>query len=72
MAPSNNPQYVGTAVMLVEEQTLDNLYAFGWQLKELHDKFIVPEGDCDCDPDWWDQWVASLPDEGDDEEDEQY
>lgn len=63
--------YVGVANMLAEEQTLDRLRAFGWELKDLHDEVLVPNGACDCDPDWWDRWVAALPDDEDDENNEE-
>jgi hypothetical protein len=42
---NNDGEFV--ARELVEEQTLANLYAFGWRLKELHDKYMGRR--CECD-----------------------
>lgn len=36
------------AAELVEDQTLENLYAFGDRLRKLHDEVLVPHGQCRC------------------------
>ena len=41
-------QYV--AEELAQEQTLENLAAFGERLEKLHDEVLVPHGLCRCRP----------------------
>lgn len=48
MACPTNLRREFVAVELAEEQTLENLYAFGDRLRGLHDKYLVPEGRCRC------------------------
>lgn len=36
------------ATELAQEQTLDNLYAFGDRLRKLHDEVLKPNGGCRC------------------------
>ncbi|HXP63412.1 MAG TPA: hypothetical protein VN829_23115 [Dongiaceae bacterium] len=48
LACSRNYSGDYVAFELARSQTLDNLESFGRRLAEWHDRYLVPEGKCEC------------------------